>query len=97
MKKHQVRVDLRDGTAAARSVETFEVVPGHRYYRAYDESLRSIALERLHSGDTWIVTAWHDREPDAWAEAAEELNRRAQALAAIRLVCLAGQEEVVNV
>jgi hypothetical protein len=94
MTKHQVRVDLRDGTASATSVDTIEVAPGHPYYRAYDESLRPIARDRLHSGETWIVTSWHDEESDAWAEAAAELDRRMQMLAAMRLVCLAGREVV---
>lgn len=94
MTKHQVRVDLRDGKATANSVETIEVVPGHTYYRAWDGSLRPVAGASLHSGDGWIVTAFHDEPGAAWAEAAEELERRMQALAALRLVCLAGQEVV---
>jgi hypothetical protein len=94
MQKHQVCIDLRDGKANARTVETIEVPPGHRYYRAYDDSLRLITRERLHSGDTWIVTSWHDDERGAWAEAAAELEHRMQALASLRLICLAGLEVI---
>jgi hypothetical protein len=94
MTKHQVRVDLRDGKAAMNSVDTIEVAPGHRYYRAYDESLRPIDSDRLHSGDAWIVTSWHDEECHAWAEAAAEVDRRMHVLATLRLICLAGREVV---
>lgn len=94
MIKHQVRVDLRDGTAKANSVDTIEVTPGHTYYRAWDESLRPFAGDRLHSGENWILTSWHDEERDAWGEAAAELERRMQTLAGLRLVCLAGLEVI---
>ncbi len=92
MTKHQVRIDLRDGTAKAAAVEMIEAVPGQAFYRAWDGSLRPISGASLHSGDGWIVTTFHDEPGPAWAEAAEELHRRVQSLAALRLVCLAGGE-----
>jgi hypothetical protein len=94
MTKHQVRVDLRDGTAKAAAVEIMEVVPGQEFYRAWDGSLRPVEGASLHSGDGWIVTGFHDEPDTAWAEAAAELERRMQSLAALRLVCLAGREVV---
>jgi len=92
MTMHQVRVDLRDHRAKAHTVEAIEVPEQGLFYRAYDGSLRPIDGDRLHSGDGWIVTPFHEDPAAAWAEAADELGRRAQALAAIRLVCVAGGE-----
>lgn len=96
MNKHRIIVDLRNQTTKPQTVEAFELPTGGIYYRSHDDSLRSLAREGLFSGETYIVTAWHDDIGAAWAEAADELGRRVQALASIRLVCLAGQE-VVNV
>jgi hypothetical protein len=92
MQKHRITVDLKAGTAKPTTVETIEIAPGDIYYRAWDDSLRRIDGEGIHNGDAWIATAWHDDAGSAWAEAAEELTRRIQRLASIRIVCLAGQE-----
>ena len=96
MQKHRITVDLKAGTAKPTTVETFDIPARGIYYRAYDDSLRRVDGQGIHSGDTWIATAWHDDAGSAWAEAAEELTRRIHKLASIRLVCLAGKE-VVNV
>jgi|LakMenEpi03Aug12_release.lakeMendotaPanAssembly.Ray.scaffolds.fasta_scaffold2412244_1 hypothetical protein len=91
MTKHRVLADIPNGTAQLVAAEVVQV-DGTAFYKAHDRSLRPVDTDRLHSGENYISSRWHDDRADAYAEVAEELGRRSQQLAALRLICLAGQE-----
>lgn len=91
MTKHRVICDIPRGTAEPTAADVVQV-DGTAFYRAHDRSLRPVDADRLHSGENYISSRWHDDQADAYAEVAEELGRRSQQLAALRLVCLAGRE-----
>jgi len=91
MTKHRVLADIPNGTAQLVAAEVVQV-DGTAFYKAHDRSLRPVDADRLHSGENYISSRWHDDRADAYAEVAEELGRRSQQLAALRLICLAGQE-----
>lgn len=89
--KHRVIADIPNGTAEPVVADVVQV-DGTAFYRAHDRSLRPLESDSLHSGEKYVVSGWHDDQAAAYAEAAEELGRRSQQLAALRLICLAGQE-----
>jgi hypothetical protein len=91
MTKHRVIADIPNGTAKPVAADVVQV-DGTTFYRAHDRSLRPIDSDRLHSGENYISSRWHDDKADAFAEVAEELGRRSQQLAALRMLCLTGQE-----
>jgi hypothetical protein len=91
MTKHRVIADIPNGTAKPVAADVVQV-DGTTFYRAHDRSLRPVDSDRLHSGENYISSRWHDDKADAFAEVAEELGRRSQQLAALRLLCLAGAE-----
>ncbi len=91
MTKHRVIADIPRGTATAVAADVIQV-DGAAFYKSHDRSLRPLDAEGLHSGENFIITRWHDDQADAYVEAAEELGRRSQQLAALRMLCLAGQE-----
>jgi hypothetical protein len=91
MNKYRVIADIPNGTAAPVAADVVQV-DGTAFYRAHDRSLRPVDADRLHSGENFISSRWHDDQAAAFAEVAEELGRRSQQLAALRLVCLAGGE-----
>jgi len=91
MTKHRVIADLSDGTARAVTADVVQV-EGADFYRSHDRTLRPVDADTLHSGERYVISRWHDDQAAAFAEAAEELGRRSQHFAALRLVCLAGGE-----
>ena len=91
MTKHRIIVDIKAGMAEPVTTSTV-AVDGLEHWRCADGTLRPMATEGLFSGERFITTRWHDDQAAAYAEAAEELGRRSQQLAALRLVCLAGGE-----
>ena len=91
MTKHRVICDITRGTAEPSTAEVV-CLDGIDLYRAHDRSLRPVDAEGLHSGENFISSRWHDNQAAAYAEVAEELGRRSQQLAALRLLCLAGAE-----
>lgn len=91
MTKHRVIADIPNGTAKPVAADVVQV-DGTTFYRAHDRSLRPVDSDRLHSGENFIISRWHDHQADAFAEAAEELARRSQQLVALRMLCLTGQE-----
>jgi hypothetical protein len=91
MTKHRVIADIPNGTAEPTAADVVQV-DGTAFCRAHDRSLRPVDADGLHSGEKYVISGWHDDQADAFAEVAEELGRRSQQLAALRLICLAGQE-----
>ena len=91
MTKFRVIADIPRGTAEPVAADVVQI-DGTAFYRSHDRSLRPVDTDRLHSGENYISSRWHDDRADAYAEVAEELGRRSQQLAALRLVCLSGQE-----
>jgi len=91
MMKHRVIADIKAGTAEPVTADVVQV-DGTDFYRAHDRSLRPVDADSLHSGEKFVITAWHDDQAAAYAEAADELGRRSQQLAALRMLCLPGQE-----
>jgi hypothetical protein len=91
MTKHRVIADIPNGTTKPVIADVVQV-DGAAFVKAHDRSLRPVDADRLHSGENYISSRWHDDQADAFAEVAEELGRRSQQLAALRMLCLAGQE-----
>jgi hypothetical protein len=91
MTKHRVIADIPNGTAKPVIADVVHV-DGTTFVKAHDRSLRPVDSDRLHSGENYISSRWHDDQADAFAEVAEELGRRSQQLAALRMLCLTGQE-----
>ena len=91
MTKFRVIADIPKGTAVPVIADVVQV-DGTAFCRSHDRSLRPVDADRLHSGENYISSRWHDDQAAAFAEVAEELGRRSQQLAALRRVCLAGQE-----
>jgi len=91
MTKHRVIADIKSGTAEPVTADVVQV-DGTAFYRSHDRSLRPLDGDSLHSGEKFVITGWHDDQAAAYAEAAEELGRRSQQLAALRMLCLAGRE-----
>ena len=88
MTKHRVIADIPNGTTKPVIADVVQV-DGAAFYRAHDRSLRPVDADGLHSGENFISSRWHDDQATAYAEVAEELGRRSQQLAALRLLCLA--------
>ena len=91
MTKHRVIADIPNGTAQPVAADVVQV-DGTAFYRAHDRTLRPVDTDILHSGEKYVISRWHDDQAAAYAEAADELGRRSQQLAALRMLCLAGQE-----
>jgi hypothetical protein len=91
MTKFRVIADIPKGTAVPVIADVVQV-DGTAFYRAHDRTLRPVDADSLHSGENFVISGWHDDQVSAYAEAAEELGRRSQQLAALRMLCLAGQE-----
>jgi len=91
MPMFKVSVDIPAGTAKPVAADVVQV-DGETFYRDHARCLRPVDSDRLHSGENFIISRWHDHQADAFAEAAEELARRSQQLAALRMLCLTGQE-----
>ena len=91
MTKTRVIADIPNGTAKPVIADVVQV-DGAAFVKAHDRSLRPVDADRLHSGENYISSRWHDDQAAAYAEVAEELHRRSQQLAALRLLCLAGAE-----
>ena len=91
MTKFRVIADIPKGTAVPVIADVVQV-DGTAFYKAHDRSLRPVDSDGLHSGENYISSRWHDDQAAAYAEVADELGRRSQHLAALRLICLAGRE-----
>jgi len=89
--KHRVIADIPNGTAEPMAADVVQV-DGTAFYRSHDRSLRPVDADGLHSGEKYVISGWHDDRAVAFAEVAEELGRRSQQLAALRILCLAGAE-----
>lgn len=90
---HRIFVDTVAGTVTPISAEVVRLA-GKDYVQHADGSLRLVESERAWSGERYISTGWHDDQAAAYAEAADLLGRRAQAVAALRLTCLAAADVV---
>lgn len=97
MMRHRVIVNIPAATVVPVTTEAIEIEPGRAYVRAHDGSLRPMDVDGFFSGDAHVSTGWHEDLPSAYAEAADELGRRAQALAALRLIVDAKKEVAVHV
>lgn len=97
MEKHRVIVNTTSGSITPDKAEAVEVEPGRLYARQPDGGLRPLDAYGPHSVGEYVGSGWHDRPGDAFAEVAEELARRAQALANLRAACLAKSEVAVHV
>lgn len=93
MTMHRIYCDLIDGTITARSTEVFEL-DGQAFYREASGCLRPVATDTLFSGQRYVATGWHASQTAAYSEAADELSRRAQAVALLHLNCRAAAEVV---
>ena len=91
MTKFRVIADIHRGTAEPVAADVVQV-DGTAFYKSHDRSLRPVDADCLHSGEKYVISGWHDDQAAAYAEAAEELGRRSQQLAALRMLCLSGQE-----
>ena len=91
MTKFRVIADIPRGTAEPVAADVVQI-DGTAFYRSHDRSLRPVDTDCLHSGEKYVISGWHDDQAAAYAEAAEELGRRSQQLAALRMLCLSGQE-----
>ena len=91
MTKFRVIADIPKGTAVPVIADVVQV-DGTAFYKAHDRSLRPVDRDGLPSGENYISSRWHDDQAAAYAEVADELGRRSQHLAALRLICLAGRE-----
>ena len=91
MTTFRVICDIPRGTAEPMAADVVQV-DGTAFYKSSDRSLRPVDSDGLHSGEKFVISGWHDDQANADAEAAEELGRRSQQLAALRMLCLAGQE-----
>jgi hypothetical protein len=89
--KYRIICDIPRGTAEPMVADVVQV-DGTAFYKSHDRSLRPVDADSLHSGEKYVISGWHDGQAAAYAEVADELGRRSQQLAALRMLCLAGQE-----
>ena len=80
MQKHQITVDLKAGTLRPQTCTVVEVVAGELHYRDGFGGFQRVESAQLHSGDHFIITALHDDEAAALAQALTELRRRGERL-----------------
>lgn len=94
MKRHRVIVNVRAGTVVPISTDVIEVEPGRLYARTYDDCLRPMDTDEARADGEYVASGWHESLADAYAQAADELNRQAAAIHSLRLICRAGGEVV---
>lgn len=78
MQKHRITVDLKAGTLWPQTCPVVEVIAGELHYRDGLGGFRRVDSAHLHSGEQFIISALHDDEAAATAEALVELRRRGE-------------------